>query len=121
MLALADDAALARSVIAATAIPRRARSRWLRNLARTIEDRAAGRTRQRRHAARQRAELLRHLTDTSRQACDVPFGVQTEKHALVLSLTASDPSGHSGLFTRLAYRPWSQTARWKRGIIPSIA
>jgi len=52
MLALADDAALARSVIAATAIPRRARSRWLRNLARTIEDRAAGRTRQRRHAAR---------------------------------------------------------------------
>ena len=36
MLALADDAALARLVIAATAIPRRARSRWLHNLARTI-------------------------------------------------------------------------------------
>jgi hypothetical protein len=41
MLALADDAALARLVIAATAIPRRARSSWLRNLARTIEGRAA--------------------------------------------------------------------------------
>jgi len=36
MLALADDAALARLVIAATPIPRRARSRWLHNLARTI-------------------------------------------------------------------------------------
>jgi hypothetical protein len=36
-----DDAALARLVIVATRIPRRARSRWLQNLARTIEDHAA--------------------------------------------------------------------------------
>ena len=36
MLALADDAALARLAIAVTAIPRRARSRWLHNLSRTI-------------------------------------------------------------------------------------
>src|SRR5262249_59430424 len=28
-----------------------------------------------------------------------------EKHFLVLSLTASDASGHSKAFTRLAYRP----------------
>ena len=35
MLAFADDAALARLAIAA-AVPRRARSRWLHNLARTI-------------------------------------------------------------------------------------
>src|SRR5262245_41623583 len=79
MLALADDAALARLVIAATAIP-------------------AARVRggQRRHAARQRAELLRHLTDTSRQACDVSFGGQTEKRLLPLSLTASDPKRSFG-------------------------
>ena len=57
MLALADDAALARLVIAATRIPRRARSRWLHNLARTIEDRAADRMRQAR--ARQRAVTQR--------------------------------------------------------------
>ena len=36
MLALADDAALACLVIAATAVPRRARWRWLHNLSRTI-------------------------------------------------------------------------------------
>jgi hypothetical protein len=33
---LADDTALAQLVIAATRFPRRARSRWLRDLARTI-------------------------------------------------------------------------------------
>jgi len=38
MLAL-TDAALAHLCIAATVIPRRARSRWLREFARTIEDR----------------------------------------------------------------------------------
>jgi len=60
MLAFADDAALARLVIAATRLPRRARSRWLYNIARTIENRAASRTRPGtpapapRHAARQR-------------------------------------------------------------------
>src|SRR5215472_11469908 len=37
---------------------------------------------------------------------------------LVLSLTGSYPSGHSEAFTRLAYRPYSQTARSKRGIVP---
>jgi hypothetical protein len=36
MPALADDAALARLVIAAARIPRHARSRWLHDLARTI-------------------------------------------------------------------------------------
>src|SRR5262249_12325090 len=111
MLALADDAALARLMIAATAIPRRARSRWLHR-------RQAG-ARPRRHAARQRAGLLRHLTDTSRQACDVPLGGKPEKHALVLSLTASDPKRSFGAFTRLACRPWSQTPGGTRGLIPS--
>src|SRR6516165_9481577 len=48
------------------------------------------------------------------------FGGKPEKHTLVLSLTGSYPSGHSAAFTRLAYRPWSQTARWKRGIIPPL-
>src|SRR5262245_45351851 len=62
-----------------TTADHRARSSWLRKLARTIESRGAGRTRQRRHAARQRAGLLRHLTATSRQAPDVRFGGQTEK------------------------------------------
>ena len=33
------------------------------------------------------------------------LGAKAEKHTLVLSLTASDPSGHSEAFTRLAYRP----------------
>ena len=42
MLVLADDAARARLVIAATAVPRRARSRWLRNLARTTAPRIGG-------------------------------------------------------------------------------
>ena len=51
MLAFADDAALARSVIAATAIPRRARPRLLHNIARTIENRATSRTRQARALA----------------------------------------------------------------------
>jgi len=41
MLAFADDAALARLVIAATAVPHHTRSSWLRNLAHMIEDRAA--------------------------------------------------------------------------------
>jgi hypothetical protein len=41
----------------------------------------------------------------SATARDVPFGGKLEKHALVLSLTASDPSGHSEAFTRLPYRP----------------
>ena len=68
MLALADDAALARLVIAATRIPRRARSRWLHNLARTIEDRAADRMRQAR--ARQRAVMQRG----SAQAFTAPDG-----------------------------------------------
>jgi len=36
MLAFADDATLARLVIAATAVLRRARWRWLHNLSRTI-------------------------------------------------------------------------------------
>src|SRR5262249_13266466 len=31
-----------------------------------------------------------------------------------------EPSGHSEAFTRFAYRPWSQTGRWKRGIIPPL-
>src|SRR5262245_9392134 len=33
------------------------------------------------------------------------FGGKPEKHTLVLSLTAFEPSGHSEAFTRLAYRP----------------
>jgi hypothetical protein len=37
MLAFADDAAFARLVIAATAIPRPARSRWLRDIASRID------------------------------------------------------------------------------------
>ena len=32
------------------------------------------------------------------------FRGQTGKHVLILSLTASDPSGHSEAFTGLAYR-----------------
>ena len=50
------------------------------------------------------------------------FGGKPEKHTLVLNLTASDHpiSGHSEAFTRPAYRPWSQTARRKRGIIPLL-
>src|SRR6516225_4609463 len=93
MLALADDAALARLVIAATAIPAaRVRGGCAISLVRSKTVRRVGRA-SARHAARQRAELLRHLTDTSRQACDVPFGGQTEKHALILSLTGSYPSG----------------------------
>jgi hypothetical protein len=51
MLALADDAALARLAIAATAVPQRARSSWLRKLARAFEDRAESRTRRWPHAA----------------------------------------------------------------------
>ena len=31
-----------------------------------------------------------------------------------------DPSGHLEAFTRHAYRPQSQTARWKRGMIPPL-
>jgi hypothetical protein len=54
MLALADDAALARLVIAATAIPRRARSSWLRRLAHTIEHREAERIRRAKGRARAR-------------------------------------------------------------------
>src|SRR5262245_38788405 len=46
------------------------------------------------------------------------FGSKPVKHMLVLSLTGSYSSGHSEAFTRLAYRPWSQTALWKRDIIP---
>ena len=41
MLALADDAALARLVIAATAIPRRARLSWLRDIASRAENPSA--------------------------------------------------------------------------------
>jgi len=37
MLALADDAALARLVIGATSIPRRARSSWLRDIAAKLD------------------------------------------------------------------------------------
>src|SRR5262249_55666121 len=35
-------------------------------------------------------------------------------------MTESDPNRPSEVFARLAYRPWSQTARWKRGIIPLL-
>ena len=76
MLAFADDAALARLVIAAT---RRARSRWLHDLARTIEDRAAGRTRQRRHvsAAARRAFTAPNGHIEASLRC--PLGGQTGK------------------------------------------
>ena len=79
MLAFADDAALARLVIAATRIPRRARSRWLHDLARTIEDRAAGRTRQRRHvsAAARRAFTAPNGHIEASLRC--PLGGQTGK------------------------------------------
>jgi hypothetical protein len=60
MLALADDAALARLVIAATQIPRRARSSWLRDLARTIESPDADRTRQARRRAKRSKGLRLH-------------------------------------------------------------
>ena len=55
MLAFADDATLARLVIAATAVPRRARSRWLHNLARTIpKPRCVGRPKHARQRVMQR-------------------------------------------------------------------
>ena len=91
MLAFADDAALAPLVIAATAVPRRAFA--LTAQSRSYDSKTAPRVgranhaRQRRHAARQRAGLLGHLTDTSRQGPDVRFRGQTGKHLLVLSLT----------------------------------
>src|SRR5262249_46444965 len=50
---------------------------------------------------------------------EVRFGAQTGKHVLILSLAAfENQSGRPEAFNRLAYRPWSQTARRKRGIIP---
>jgi len=48
------------------------------------------------------------------------FGGKAEKHTLVLSLSGCYPSGYSEAFTGLAYRRYSQTARWKRGIIPPL-
>jgi hypothetical protein len=38
----------------------------------------------------------------------------------VLSLTAFEPKRSFGGFTRPAYRPYSQTARWKGGILPQL-
>ena len=61
MLALADDAALARLVIAATSIPRRARLSWLRDIASRVDPprilrTAEARRRGPRHAAARRTK-----------------------------------------------------------------
>ena len=48
------------------------------------------------------------------------LGAKPEKHTLVLSLTAFDPSGHSGLSLGLPTGVKAQTARWKRGIISPL-
>ena len=74
MLALADDAALARVLIAATGVPRCARSRWLRDLARTTE--AA-----RPDISRTRKALPPYGSRTGRGGADVRFqaGMPREK------------------------------------------
>jgi hypothetical protein len=59
MLAL-TDAAFARLCIRATAVPQRARSSWLRQLARTIEKRAGTRKRVASHRARERNGVRLH-------------------------------------------------------------
>src|SRR5262249_35586757 len=79
MLALADDAALARCHRSppprAFALAAQSRSYYSKTAPRVGRAKHA---RQHRHAARQLA-LLRHLTDTSRQAPDVRFGGQSGK------------------------------------------
>src|SRR5262249_60386370 len=47
-------------------------------------------------------------------------GLPRFQRTLIIPAPLLNPSGHSETFTRLAYRPSSQTARWKRGIIPPL-
>jgi len=90
MLAFADDAALARLVIAATRIPRRAFALAAQSLSYYSKTAPrVGRAKPRASAA----GLLRHLTEHSSRC---PLGRQTGKHVLILSLTAFDPSESFG-------------------------
>src|SRR5262249_44522574 len=62
-------------------------------------------------AASARSHAHERPSATRQHRCNDAKVRASRKHSLVLALTAFEPK-------RFAYRAYSQTARWKRGIIP---